>query len=85
LPATTLEGLTGRLERLPYFQVHLILRLLEQRKFFSEKTESDVSQLLASDNFFIARRACEYLMKQELGSRTESKLNAFRERNRARL
>jgi hypothetical protein len=85
LPTTTLEGLTGRLDRLPYYQVHLILRLLEQRKFFSEKTESDVSQLLASDNFFIARRACEYLMEQELDSRTEGKVNAFRERNRARL
>jgi hypothetical protein len=85
LPATTLEGLSGSLERLPYFQVHLILKLLEQREFFSEKTESDVSQLLASDNFFIARRACEYLMKQDLGSRAEDKLNAFRERNRARL
>jgi hypothetical protein len=85
LPASTLEGLTGRLNRLPYFQVHLILRLLEERKFFSEKAESDVCQLLASDNFFIARRACEYLMNQDLDSQTQSEVNAFRERNRTRL
>jgi len=85
LPRTTLEGLTACLDRLPYFQVHLILRLLEQRKFFSEKTESDISRLLDGDDFFIARRACEHLMKQDLGSETEGKVNAFRERNRDRL
>jgi hypothetical protein len=67
LPATTLEGLTGQLDRLPYFPVHLILRLLEQQKFFSEKTEADISRLLDSDNFFVARRASEFLLKQELG------------------
>jgi hypothetical protein len=85
LPRTTLEGLTAHLDRLPYFQVHLILRLLEQRKFFSEKTESDVSRLLDGDDFFVARRACEHLMKQDLGSETERKVNTFRERNRDRL
>ena len=53
LPRTTLEGLTARLDRLPYFQVHLILRLLEQRKFFSRKTESDVARLLDGADFFM--------------------------------
>jgi hypothetical protein len=85
LPRATLEGLTSCLDRLPYFQIHLILRLLEQREFFSEKTESDVSRLLDGDNFFIARRACEHLMKQDLGSETERKVHEFRERNRHRL
>jgi hypothetical protein len=85
LPRTTLEGLTAHLDRLPYFQIHLILRLLEQRKFFSQKTESDVARLLEGDDFFIARRACEHLLKQDLGSETEQKVNEFRERNRDRL
>ena len=85
LPATTLEGLTERVDRLPYFPVHLILGLLEQRDFFSAKTEADVSRLLDSDNFFVARRASEFLLKQELGSETQSKVNAFREKNRDRL
>jgi len=85
LPGTTLEGLTARLDGLPYFQVHLILRLLEQRKFFSEKTESDVSRLLDGDDFFIARRACEHLMKQDLGTETARKVDEFRKRNRDRL
>ncbi len=85
LPQTTLEGLTAHLDRLPYFQIHLILRLLEQRKFFSNKTESDVARLLDGDDFFIARRACEHLMKQDLGSETQEKVNAFRQRYRDRL
>ncbi len=85
LPPTTLERLSGPLDRLAYFPVHLTLRLLQQRKFFSEKTESDVSRLLDSDDFFIARRACEYLMKQDVGNETKSKIDAFREQNRDRL
>ena len=85
LPPETLEGLTGRLDRLPYFQIHLILRLLEERKFFSETTESNIAQLLSNDDFFKARRAYEHLTKQDLSSETESKVNAFREQNRDRL
>jgi hypothetical protein len=85
LPQATLEGLTARLDRLPYFQIHLILRLLEQRKLYSKKTQADVLRLLDGENFFIARRACEHLMKQDLDQETERKVNEFRERNRDRL
>lgn len=85
LPRTTLEALTTRLDRLPYFQVHLILRLLEERKFFSKKTESDVVRLLDGDDFFIARRACEHLQKHDLSAEAKEKVNTFRERNRDRL
>lgn len=85
LPAATLEGLTGRLAQLPYFPIHLILRMLEGRKFASEKTISDVSALLDSDDFFIARRAYEHLVEQDLDADTGNKVNAFRERNRSRL
>jgi hypothetical protein len=85
LPAETLEGLTRILNQLPYFQVHLILRLLDARAYFSEQVESDVAGLLDSPDFFIARRASEYLLKQQLGSETKSKLDAFRQRYRQRL
>lgn len=85
LHPTTLEGLTAHLDRLPYFQIHLILRLLEQRKFFSEKTEADISRLLDGDDFFIARRASEHLMKQDLSSEIQRKVDEFRKRNRDRL
>ncbi|MEE8452091.1 MAG: hypothetical protein V3R99_09260 [Thermoguttaceae bacterium] len=85
LPATTLEGLTGRLTQFPYFPIHMILRMLEERKFASKKTISDVAALLDNDDFFIARRAYEHLAKQDLDADTGSKFNAFRERNRDRL
>ena len=85
LPSTTLEELTSRLGRLPYFQVHLTLQLLEARKAFSARIESDVSRLLDSRDFFIARRASEYLVKQQLSPTIRKKLDAFRERNRDRL
>ena len=85
LPATTIESLTGRLSQLPYFPVHLILKMLEERSFVSEQTISDVAALLESDNFFIARRASEHLLKQDLDADTESKVSAFRERNSDRL
>jgi hypothetical protein len=85
LPATTLEDLTGRLMQFPYFPIHLILKTLEERKFASEKTISDVAALLDNDDFFIARRAYEHLAKQDLDAETGNKVNAFRERNRDRL
>ena len=85
LPATTLEGLTGRLAQLPYFPIHLILRMLEERKFTSKKTISDVAALLDSDSFFIARRAYEHLAKQDLDADTGDKVNAFRARYGNRL
>ena len=85
LPPETLEGLTGILNQLPYFQIHLILRLLDKREFFSERVESDVAGLLDNPDFFIARRASEHLMKQQLGSETKRKLDAFRQQYRQRL
>jgi hypothetical protein len=85
LPAATLEGLTGRLAQLPFFPIHLILRMLETRKFASERTISDVTALLDKDDFFVARRAYEHLIQQDLDAETQTRLDAFRERNRDRL
>ena len=58
LPRETLEGLTARLGRLPYFQVHLVLRLLEQRNFSSPKTEADVARLLDGGSPAAAASIC---------------------------
>ena len=85
LPASAIEKLTGRLKQFPYFPVHLILRMLEERRFASDKTIADVVQLLDSDNFFIARRAYEHLARQELDAPTAKRVGAFRERNQDRL
>jgi hypothetical protein len=85
LPRSTLEKLTDHLNQLPYFQIHLILRLLEQRAFFSSRTESNIVQLLDGEDFFIARRACEHLLKQTLSSEASARVHEFRERNQDRL
>jgi hypothetical protein len=73
------------LDQLPYFPMHLILRLLDTKHFYSQKVEADVARLLDSDNFFIARRASEHLMNQPLSDATKRKLDTFRAQNRERL
>jgi hypothetical protein len=85
LTAATLEGLTGKLKQLPYYPTHLILRMLEARQFASTKTLGDVTALLEGDNFFIARRAYEHLIRQDLDADTQNRVDAFRARNRDRL
>ncbi len=85
LAAATIEGLTGKLKQLPYYPTHLILKMLETRKFASEKTLGDVAALLEGDNFFIARRAYEHLIEQELDADTQGRVNALLARNRDRL
>lgn len=73
------------MKQLPYYPIHLILKMLEARQFASTKTLGDVTALLEGDNFFIARRAYEHLIKQELDADTRDRVSAFRERNRDRL
>ncbi len=85
LPPATLEALTGQMSELPYFPIHLILQVLERRKYASEKTVSDVAALLDGDDFFIARRAHEHLSRQKLDADMQAKLDAFREKNHDRL
>lgn len=85
LAAATLEGLTGKLDKLPYYPTHLILKMLEARKFASTKTLGDVTALLDSDNFFIARRASEFLSKQKLSASAKEALEAFRVKYADRL
>jgi hypothetical protein len=85
LSAATLELLTEPLDELPYFPIHLILRLLQERQFFTPQTEANISRLLTSDNFFVARRACEYLDKQELSPAVQHQVDAFRAQHQDRL
>jgi len=85
LRPSTLEALTERLPEFSFFQVHLVLRILQERKFASKKAVAGVARLLASDDFFIARRACEHLMALELDAETAGQVAAFRQRFRERL
>jgi hypothetical protein len=85
LPAATLEELTARLSQFPYYPVHLVLRMLEERGFSSPTTLTNVEKLLNGDDFFIARRAYEYLKKQQLEGEAKRRLALFREEHRDRL
>lgn len=85
LSPATLEALTGQLSQLPYFPIHLILRMLEQRKFSSDKTIANVAGLLDGNDFFVARRAYEHLSNQQLSAELQGKLDAFRKKNHDRL
>ena len=85
LPPATLEALAAHLSELPYFPVHLTLRILEQRKFASEKTTANVAALLENNDFFIARRAYEHLASQTLQADMQNRVEAFRQKNHDRL
>jgi hypothetical protein len=85
LPDETLEGLTAVLDQVPYFQVHLTLRMLESKSFFSERVEANIVALLDHENFFIARRASQYLAEQTLSDAGRQRLTAFQKQYRDRL
>ena len=85
LPEQTLEGLTAVLDQVPYFQVHLTLRLLDSKSFFSERIEANIAVLLDHENFFIARRASQHLAQQTLSDAGRQRLEAFRKQHQDRL
>jgi hypothetical protein len=87
LPEETLEHLTRPLDQMPYYPVHLALQCLEKRRFFSGRTEQDVARLLDHKEFFIARRADEFLSKHqpELAAGTIEAMKAFRDRHPGRM
>jgi hypothetical protein len=85
LSATTLEQLTANLDQLPYYPIHLILKMLEAREVASDATLRDVAALLDCEDFFIARRAYEHLCKHDLDAEMQSRVAAFGQRHRDRL
>jgi hypothetical protein len=80
-----LEHLTGQFDKLAYYPIHLSLRLIERRKFYSKDVEQNVAKLLGSKDFFIARRASEFLAAQSLSPESEQKLKSFRDQYAERL
>ena len=63
----------------------LALRLVESRDFFSGAVEANLLKLMQSKDFFIARRASEFLSGQKLSASASEKLQAFKEKNASRL
>lgn len=80
-----LQSLTANLKNLKYYGIHLSLRMIENKGLFTEKIEANLLELLNAKNFFIARRAYNFLKDQKLTSATELKLAGFAEKHEGRL
>ena len=85
LDGKILEALSSSLPQQEYYPIHLALRLIESRNFFSEQIEANVVEMLRAKDFFIARRASEFLSKQDLSAAGKGALETFREKNADRL
>jgi hypothetical protein len=86
LPIETMEKLVLAVDRMPYFQLHTTLNLLEQNAFWSPLVESQLTMLLDHDNFFIARRCFEALSaRSHLNETTHERMASFRHKHQDRL
>jgi hypothetical protein len=84
LSAETLNELVGSIDQLSYHQLNLVLQLLERYDWFNAKTEETVAGLLSSEDFFIARRAAEFLNNRPLTDDTRKALDRFKQRTAQR-
>ena len=80
-----IEEFASSLVSQQYYPIHLGLRLIESREFFSKSIESDIVKLLHNQDFFIARRASDFLSNQQLSASAKEKLDAFRVKHADRL
>ena len=80
-----LEQLVANIVSQEYYLIHLALRLIECREFFSNAIEADIVKLLEVQDFFIARRASDFLSSQKLSASAKEKLDAFRVKHADRL
>ncbi len=86
LPETLYEQLGAQIPRFgEYFELHLLLQLLEKREHVSGPILARVAALLEHENFFMARRAYWFLQKQKLAPDLQEKVKAFEEKNADRL
>jgi len=68
-----------------YFEVHLLLKLLDARNPGSAETVKAVILMLDNENSVIARRAYTFLEKQKLTGDQAQVVEEFRKRNAERL
>jgi hypothetical protein len=80
-----IEEFASSLVSQQYYPIHLGLRLIESREFFSKSIETDIVKLLHNQDFFIARRASDFLSNQQLSASAKEKLDAFRVKHADRL
>jgi hypothetical protein len=68
-----------------YFEVHLLLTLLEEEDAGSPEAVKHSMMVLENENFLIARRAFWFLDKQSLATSQREKVEAFRAKHEDRL
>lgn len=85
-PAGFFDRLSHWLPRLDtYYEIHLLLELMEARNPGSEIVTEQAMAVLTNDNFLIARRAFWYMEKQSLAPVQQRRVDAFKTRYRERL
>lgn len=93
LNATDLEAPAGFYDRLStslsslesYYEVHLLLNLMNARNPSSAAVASNTLPLLESKSFLIGRKAYNFLMEEELAPEQTARLDAFQQKNADRL
>ena len=80
-----IEEFVSSLVRQQYYPIHLGLRLIESREFFSKSVETDIVKLLHNEDFFIARRASDFLSNQQLSTSAKEELESFKVKHADRL
>jgi len=82
LPAGCLDRLSGWLRRADsYYEVHLLLSLLEREKVASEEAVRGAMLQLESSNPVVVRRSYRYLKAQQLNDAQQKELEAFEQQH----
>ena len=82
LPAGYLDRFSGWLTRADsYYEIHLLLSLLERENAPSDEAVSEAMSLLESNNSLVVRRSYRYLKAQELNDSQQEKLEAFEQQH----
>ena len=80
-----IEEFVSSLVSQQYYPIHLGLGLIENREFFSKSVETDIVKLLHNQDFFIARRASDFLSNQQLSVTAKKELKSFKVKHADRL
>jgi hypothetical protein len=80
-----IEQLASSLVSQEYYPIHLGLRLIESREFFSKSIETNIVKLLHNQDFFIARRASDFLSNQQLSVLAKEEFESFKVKHADRL
>jgi hypothetical protein len=80
-----IEEFASSLVSQQYYPIHLGLRLIESREFFSKSVETNIVKLLHNQDFFIARRASDFLSNQQLSASAKEEFESFKVKYADRL